>query len=1136
MCSFQDWRICRSVEVNGEYYCVGFNVLEEPEPVCGNGTKEKGEQCDGQDGVLYGQICTDQCTLDCDPNVNLVLNGDFENPVVGHSAKWNIFPDGTPGLEWTVQWISSFLDAPEPANAELHKGVNGWLPFKGNQYAELDSDWDGPGGGINGEQASVSLSQYLNTVPGRDYSVSFAFSPRPGKDETENKLKFRWDGNAIDTISRTGVGNSNTDWSEHEYEINASSYLSHIHFEDHGIPNSEGTFLDDVQVYCKVEQEPEPEVVTIIAHKIVCEDESYLSNWGTVKNDGNPITADTAQNFLTTVNAQAQREVCWLEPGWNFQWAQHNVIKPDNNVYDAGCTWNTFGPTDSNGKAETTVTEITGNHLWMREMLKEGYISFSGTTGSPHNDVSAEIYCHTDVLNYDNYDRIDGATLGKTYYCVAFNAPIAPVCDDVVVVSNEEDDVYEVGSFENGFLGWIKKAVATFVHKAWTSIQGATWIWKTEYVENPTEDETYGFMKEFSIYGTVSSAALQVAADNSYKVWINDCFYEESLIEDNYSQEDTYIVSESCLKDTGNVIKFKVKNWAGNSDPEKNPAGLLYRLDIERDTCYEPENDVCYDPGIILPEEGETICKGDPLNLKAKDIEASDGIVQWAVRYGTCNPGQNTVAGNVDGFNDDYDWIEGIFTSELDTSEWIDEGDYCFVFNPKNGGRYTRWFNIETCHEPEPEPVCGDDIKEGNEECDGEDGVTLGENFCTSACKLIPIYNGNHSCPRGTQPGDDPVQSIEIFSTNTVGEVINLNTGTYLFKASGEYQFGNNSNRKADAGYGTENNWSSLRGDLGIIEGAAHRGVLSLLSDMGTGVMGIVDWGKYNEDHIYYKAYEVDEGDVTFVISDWYGEWYNSSYNNQNAMSDNSGSLTLDVYQCIQDESNSGSNSGETSTEGGFPGGFAVTSQGTGGQVLGEAVELECGMYLFEHIKFGGNNNPEEVKKLQTFLNEHMGMNLAVDGFYGESTRQAVNAFQLMYKEEILGPWVNAGIHCDINDPTGYVYKTTKRWINLIKCPTLNIPMPDFSSYAKADCSLVYSQDGQVLGEETVWPEDREDTEDTEESEDQDQLSEDLELLTEAEETEEEEKKPSSLIAILIAALVFVGGLVFFLSRKVRTV
>lgn len=59
-------------------------------------------------------------------------------------------------------------------------------------------------------------------------------------------------------------------------------------------------------------------------------------------------------------------------------------------------------------------------------------------------------------------------------------------------------------------------------------------------------------------------------------------------------------------------------------------------------------------------------------------------------------------------------------------------------------------------------------------------------------------------------------------------------------------------------------------------------------------------------------------------------------------------------------------------------------------------------LYLTSYIKSGSNNDPEQVKKLQTFLNTYEGSQLIVDGVYKQVDESAVNAFQLKYKEDIL--------------------------------------------------------------------------------------------------------------------------------------
>ncbi len=111
----------------------------------------------------------------------------------------------------------------------------------------------------------------------------------------------------------------------------------------------------------------------------------------------------------------------------------------------------------------------------------------------------------------------------------------------------------------------------------------------------------------------------------------------------------------------------------------------------------------------------------------------------------------------------------------------------------------------------------------------------------------------------------------------------------------------------------------------------------------------------------------------------------------------------------------------------------------TGGQVLGASVS--CGMYLRDYIKLGANNDPSEVKKLQEFLNQNLGINLPVTGYYGSLTYNAVIQFQLKYNIKVLEPWVPHGLKSN-TIATGYVYKTTRWWINMLMCPSLNLQIP----------------------------------------------------------------------------------------------
>lgn len=165
---------------------------------------------------------------------NIIINGDFELPAVTDSHNWDIFTS-IPG--WQLCRGPSM---------ELQRGVRGWDPAGGAQHLELDSDIDGPGGSLQGEDASSAIYQDLATEAGRFYELTFAFSPRPGV--ADNTLEILWDGSIIDTLTASGAGLSNTDWEYYTYDLSASSDLTRLEFGDRSVSDSLGTFIDDVSV------------------------------------------------------------------------------------------------------------------------------------------------------------------------------------------------------------------------------------------------------------------------------------------------------------------------------------------------------------------------------------------------------------------------------------------------------------------------------------------------------------------------------------------------------------------------------------------------------------------------------------------------------------------------------------------------------------------------------------------------------------------------------------------------------------------------------------------------------------------------------------------------------------------------
>ena len=117
---------------------------------------------------------------------------------------------------------------------------------------------------------------------------------------------------------------------------------------------------------------------------------------------------------------------------------------------------------------------------------------------------------------------------------------------------------------------------------------------------------------------------------------------------------------------------------------------------------------------------------------------------------------------------------------------------------------------------------------------------------------------------------------------------------------------------------------------------------------------------------------------------------------------------------------------------GSFYGGFSsYASGGSGAALLGTttaAAPASCPL-LTEYLRYGADNDPTEMVKLQSFLKDSQGLDVNVNGAFDESTLAAVNAFQAKYLSDTMGPW-------GATRTSGYVYITTEKKINEIACDT----------------------------------------------------------------------------------------------------
>ena len=192
--------------------------------------------------------------------------------------------------------------------------------------------------------------------------------------------------------------------------------------------------------------------------------------------------------------------------------------------------------------------------------------------------------------------------------------------------------------------------------------------------------------------------------------------------------------------------------------------------------------------GITSPVEEAVVSGLVSFDATLSDKDSNDNV-QWAVRKGTCSAGTNTVFGNVDGFNNAYDWDRETFHAQTDTSAWED-GNYCFIFNPTESAgdapiRETRNFSIDNTA---PEKVGGMAI--------WQDGVNIGCGATVSDRNIKIDWDDsvdpNFSFYR--YQADDGIGSID-FTTTLVpsersGQIRDLD-GTYMYHAQAVDSLGN---------------------------------------------------------------------------------------------------------------------------------------------------------------------------------------------------------------------------------------------------------------------------------------------------------------------------------------------------------
>lgn len=191
--------------------------------------------------ALFAALVVAFAATGAQATTNLVTNGSFES-TLQPSGSWNIYRhiDG-----WTTG----------PKGVEVRDNVAG-SAFDGSNFIELDTT------------ANSFISQSIATTYGEHYTLSFAYSARPGTAgmrASTNDILVMWGLQPVTLLSATNSTSSNQ-WQTYSFDVVGSKGASTtLSFWAAGKSDSFGGALDNVSVISNVTAPvPEPETYALM--------------------------------------------------------------------------------------------------------------------------------------------------------------------------------------------------------------------------------------------------------------------------------------------------------------------------------------------------------------------------------------------------------------------------------------------------------------------------------------------------------------------------------------------------------------------------------------------------------------------------------------------------------------------------------------------------------------------------------------------------------------------------------------------------------------------------------------------------------------------------------------------------------
>lgn len=727
-----------------------------------------------------------------------------------------------------------------------------------------------------------------------------------------------------------------------------------------------------------VEQEPE-EYATVQTTKIVCANEEDLPNWGKEENGAPAIITNTTATDWLAANPQVD---CAVDAEWEFEWADVSVPKPNqyNTYLGSAAGWNTFS-----GSTLVPLSALNGKSLELREVIPVtgGFMTFGNK-----NENSPEFYCHEDLLNYDNLERVNKPLANETYNCVAWN--VLPNSDpqnqnqlnisgevylDIAVDdcdnrteclfsrTNTQLAGWEMRLYKEGVGGWFEVATSStdaegiykFATQQKSGVYHTCEVLKSGYEQGMGNWNGSGYL--------VNTPNLSEAADEG--PYCNTYTYtdlEDKSSKSHFGNAAAVVPVPQCTVD--------IKSSTATIVVESNDYAVETYNENNRWTASIPGATWIWNTLFVEDTEVSTT-KTFKETFTATNI--SDATLNLAAdnTYKLYLNGQlvvdNTQENNYSNFSQDsYSYAElGGYLQDGENTLEVEVTNLPLRNSSKFSNPAGALFNLVVTAEEgcavttEPEVIIGE----------------TPDTFMITGTKYTSV-EGAESAPYA---GYEITLSQGEFSQSTTTDI------------NGEYYF------EVEAG-----DWV----------------VSETLGD------------NWTQDSVLQNGNEVTTESAVescdFAVTDSVESVYNCDFYN---------SYTEPVVETpVVDPpaQRRSSNSGGTRT---------LRTASPAPLVLGASTSM-C-PFLTEFMQIGDVNNSMEVTKLQLFLNifknVYGGTDNPVTGAFGAVTDANVKTFQEYYRTEVLDPWFEKGI-VPHDRPTGFVYKTTLWKINSLVCPEAVYP------------------------------------------------------------------------------------------------